>query len=126
LVHHKALAEEYAHILLSYTRPNGNYLEHELLQRGLLWGIGKLARTRPDFLRNAVPLLTPYLRSKDPTVRALAARIMGFLGIQGARPDLDRLTGDLSEVSFWDDGRLFKGRVKDVAEGALARLSFVQ
>ena len=126
LVRHKALAEEYAHILLSYTRPNGNYLEHELLQRGLLWGIGKLAQTRPDFFHNAVPHLIPYLRSKDPTVRALAAKIMGILGIQGARPDLDRLTGDLSEVSFWDDGRLFKGRVKDVAEGALAKLSSVQ
>ena len=125
LARNRALAEEYAHILLSYTRLNGNYLEHELLQRGLLWGIGRLARTRPDFLQNAVPHLTPYLRSKDPTVRALAARIMGFLGIEGARPDLERLTGDLSEVSFWDDGRLFEGRVKDVAEGALARLSSV-
>jgi hypothetical protein len=125
LARSKALAEEYAPILLSYTRLNGNYLEHELLQRGLLWGIGRLARTRPGFLENASPHLTPYLRSKDPTVRALAAKIMGLLGIEGARPDLERLTGDLSEVSFWDDGRRFKGRVKEVAEGALAKLSSV-
>jgi len=125
LARHRALAEEYAQILLSYARLNGNYLEHELLQRGLLWGIGRLAQTTPDFLQNAVPHLTPYLRSKDPTVRALAARIMGFLGMEGARPDLERLTEDLSEVSFWDSGRLYKGRVKDVAQGALTRLSSV-
>ena len=123
LARHKGLAQEYAHILVSYARLDGNYLEHEMLQRGLLWGIGRVAQVRPDFLQNSVQHLIPYLRSKDSTVRALAARIMGFLKIEGARRDLERLTRDEAEVSFWDDGRLFRGRVKDVAEGALARLS---
>ena len=123
LARHKGLAQEYAHILVSYARLDGNYLEHEMLQRGLLWGIGRVAQLRPDFLQNSVQHLIPYLRSKDSTVRALAARIMGFLKIEGARRDLERLTRDEAEVSFWDDGRLFRGRVKDVAEGALARLS---
>jgi hypothetical protein len=125
LARHKGLAEEYAHILVSYARLDGNYLEHEMLQRGLLWGIGRVAQVRPDFLQNSVQHLIPYLRSKDSTVRALAARIMGFLKIEGARRDLERLTRDVAEVSFWDDGRLFRGRVKDVAEGALVRLSSV-
>ena len=123
LARHKGLAQEYAHILVSYARLDGNYLEHEMLQRGLLWGIGRVAQVMPDFLQNSVQHLIPYLRSKDSTVRALAARIMGFLKIEGARRDLERLTRDEAEVSFWDDGRLFRGRVKDVAEGALARLS---
>jgi hypothetical protein len=123
LARHRGLAEEYAHILLSYTRPNGNYLEYEMLQRGLLWGIGRLAEARPDLVQNTVPQLKLYLKSEDPTVRALAARIMGFLDVQGARKDLERLTRDVSEVSFWEDGRLYRGRVKDVAEVALKRLS---
>jgi hypothetical protein len=123
LARHRGLAEEYAHILLSYTRPNGNYLEYEMLQRGLLWGIGRLAEARPDLVQNTVPQLKLYLKSEDPTVRALAARIMGFLDVQGARKDLERLTRDVSEVSFWEDGRLYRGRVKDVAEVALERLS---
>jgi HEAT repeat protein len=123
LARHRGLAKEYAHILLSYTRPDGNYLEHEMLQRGLLWGIGRLAEARPDLLQDTVPQLKLYFRSEDPTVRALAARIMGFLDVQGARKDLERLTRDASEVSFWEDGRLYRGRVKDVAEVALKRLS---
>jgi hypothetical protein len=122
LARHRGLAEEYAHILLSYTRPDGNYLEHEMLQRGLLWGIGRLTQARPDFLQKVAPHLIPYLRSKDATVRALAARIAGFLHVQGARRDLERLTKDVSEVFFWDDGRFFRGPVRDVAQAALASL----
>ena len=44
---HEGLAQEYAHILISYARENGNYLEHDMLQRGLLWGIGRLSQVRP-------------------------------------------------------------------------------
>ena len=42
------LADEYGHILISYLDPDGNYLEHPLLQRGLLWGIGRFAHARPE------------------------------------------------------------------------------
>jgi hypothetical protein len=123
LARHRRLAEEYANILLSYTRPDGNYLEHEMLQRGLLWGIGRLAQVRPELLQHGAHHMMPYLRSKDPTVRALAAKIMGFLRVEGARPEIERLTRDVSDVSFWDDGGLVRGRVEDVAKEALARFS---
>jgi HEAT repeat protein len=125
LSRHEGLAEEYAHILMSYTRQDGNYLEHEMLQRGLLWGIGRLAQVRPDLVLIAVPHLTSYLRSEDPTVRALVARIMGFLAAEEAREGLEQLTKDESEVSFWNDGRWFQGRVKEVADAALATLPSV-
>ena len=44
---HALLAGEYAHILVSYICPDGNFLEHPVLQRGLLWGLGRLAHERP-------------------------------------------------------------------------------
>ena len=34
------LAEEFESILFSYINPGGNFLEHEMLQRGSLWGVG--------------------------------------------------------------------------------------
>jgi len=44
-----ALAEEYLHMLVSYMREDGpkafqdgNFIELPMLQRGLLWGIGRL------------------------------------------------------------------------------------
>ncbi|MGD9194313.1 MAG: hypothetical protein PVH58_20495, partial [Desulfobacterales bacterium] len=39
------LADEYGFVLISYIQPEGNYLEHEILQRGVLWGVGRLAHS---------------------------------------------------------------------------------
>lgn len=48
---HEGLAKEYVNILISYTMEDGNYLENEILQRGLLWGIGRLSQVRPHLVR---------------------------------------------------------------------------
>jgi len=61
---HEGLAQEYAHILLSYAREDGNYLENEGLQRGLLWGIGRLSEKRPELVRGAAPLCCRIWRHK--------------------------------------------------------------
>ena len=37
---HEMLATEFHRILISYIDPSGNYLEHEGLQRGAVWGCG--------------------------------------------------------------------------------------
>ena len=47
------LADEYGCLLISYIQPEGNYLEHEILQRGVLWGVGRLVHSRPQFLKDA-------------------------------------------------------------------------
>ncbi|MGD2127572.1 MAG: hypothetical protein PVG99_15955 [Desulfobacteraceae bacterium] len=122
LSRHKRLANEYAHILISYTKQDGNYLEHGLLQRGLLWGIGRLAGVRPELFKNDVHHLIPYMNSVDATVRGLAARILGFLRAEEARSGLEQLSSDESEVSMMDSGQLVHCRVKDLAEEALKRL----
>ena len=51
-----SLADQYASILLSYINPDGNYLEHEDLQPGVLWGIGRLAHARPGHAQGCAPL----------------------------------------------------------------------
>ncbi len=119
---HANLAEEYAHILMSYTRKDGNYLEHDILQRGLLWGIGRLAEVRPRLLADTERYLLPYLRSPDAAVRGLAARVAGILGIASARPALFDLTRDQSQVVTYMQGKVFHLRVADLAKEALERL----
>ncbi len=78
------LAEEYGHILVSYMRQDGNFLEHELLQQGLLWGIGRVAEVRPALLHSlkAEIYLLPYLEASDSVVRGRAVRAAGLLGIE--------------------------------------------
>jgi len=67
------LTKEYANILVSYLNPDGNYLEHEMLQCGVLWGVGRLAGARPLAAVPAAPFLTPFFESALPQHRGLAA-----------------------------------------------------
>jgi len=79
LANHEGLAREYVHVLISYTREDGNYLELAVLQRGLLWGIKRLSEARPHLARDVVPYLPPYLQSGDAEVRDLAEQILNII-----------------------------------------------
>lgn len=50
LARHEGLAGEYANILTSHIKEDGNSLEHEPLQRDALWGVARLAQVRPDLV----------------------------------------------------------------------------
>lgn len=122
LARHEALAREYHQILISYAREDGNFQEHELMQRGVLWGIGRLSQVRDDLMKDAAPYLMPYLKSPDATVRGLAVWIMGLLGAGEARPGLEHLAEDEAGLQIYIDRRLIKLRVKDLAVEAIERL----
>ena len=81
MARHQGLANEYTHILVSYMREDGNYLENPRLQRGLLMGIERLAQCRADLLlaHGAGYYLPSFLESEDAEVRALAAGCIGVL-----------------------------------------------
>jgi hypothetical protein len=68
------LAQEYAHILLSYVWEEGNYLEYLPLRRGALKGIARLACARPQLLNalQAQERLQPYLNDADEESREAA------------------------------------------------------
>ena len=112
----RQLADEYAHILMSYADENGNYLEHEPLQRGVLWGLGRLAGERPDLVRRAEPSIIPFLRSQDPTIRGLAAWVLSTLGMEESSPGLTHLATDESEFQIFLDRRLVTRRVNDLVK----------
>jgi hypothetical protein len=118
LVCHERLAGEYAHILVSFMREDGFFLEYEPLQRGLLWGIARLATARPKLLleKNAPRYIMPYLESADSAVRGMAAWALGNLHVQEAVARLRALEGDTQEL------RLYRGgAISSVSVGCLAR-----
>lgn len=127
---HRGLAGEYVHMLISYMREDGpepfqegNYLEHGVLQRGLLWGIGRLAETRPELLERSVASdLIPYLSSDDHVVRGLAARGLGLLRAAYAAGAIEPLVGDQSPVSLFADGRVRATSVGELAREALQNI----
>ncbi len=128
---HGTLAEEYVHMLISYMREDGeelcqdgNYIEHPLLQRGLLWGVARLSACRPELLRHrgAEADILPYLSSPDAETRGLAALTCGRLGIEAAHDELPRLLDDSNTFQLYDQGRLTRVRVGDLAAQALQAL----
>jgi len=116
------LAWEYGNIFVSYFDRQGNYLEHEVLQRGLLWGLVRLSGARPEVVEAAVPHVVPYLTSPDATVRGLAAWAAGILKIRNARGELMQLLDDDAHFTAYVDGKLMQLCVKELARDALANL----
>lgn len=117
------LAFEYASILVSYADPNGNFLEHELLQRGVLWGIGRLAQARPRLAQAAAPFLTAYLTSPDPYLRGLSTWVAGHIKAISLLDAVAALTHDASEIIIFSDLKLTAAMVSDLAQQALSRIS---
>jgi hypothetical protein len=62
------------------------------------------------------------LRDADPRVRGYAARILGALGPAEAREDLEKIQGESHEVPFYENGRIEKKTVGQVALEALGKV----
>jgi len=120
---HPGLADEFHQVLVAQMREDGNFLELEMLQRGLLWGIGRLAQVRPELLlqREAPSYLLPYLASGDSEVRGRAAWALGQLKSELAREALAKLTSDPGPTTIYAEGQLFFHTVGALAATALAR-----
>ena len=114
---HGKLAEEYTHVLVSFMREDGFYLELETLQRGLLWGVAREAEVFPLHLRakNAVLYIKHYLRSEDPEVIALACLALGRLGDHLDCPSLALFLEDQRVVSLYQDGKFLETTVGAMA-----------
>ena len=122
---HSGLAQEYTKILVSFMREDGFYLELPALQRGLMWGVARLAQVRPDLLRDwqAPRYLLPYLDSEDPIVRALAARALGLLQVAEAAEKIKPCSDDAAEFSLYAEHRLATVTTGQLAREALAALA---
>jgi len=106
MARHEGLAKEYYKILISYIMPDRNYIEHEILQRGVLWGIGRLAHARPHLVKDFAHLLCPYMESPDPALRGLAAWTAGLFDCKATNRLLKRLENDQATLTFYFDGGL--------------------
>jgi hypothetical protein len=120
MAQHQGLAVEYVMILKSYIREDGNFLEHEPLQRGVLWGLGRLAQERPELLKNVTVHVRPFLSSADAVLRALAAWTMGLLGGSQGDPALTALESDETEVTLYLNGTERSYRISELVKKALA------
>lgn len=117
------MADTYHRILVSYTDPDGNYLEHPVLQRGLLWAIARMAAVCPAHVQGAAANLTPYLAAKDPELLAGAIRAAGDLGEAGLVSHLVSHLEHPATVTIYRENTLVSVGIADLARDAVRKLS---
>ena len=115
------LAAEYHRILVSYVRPDGNFLEHPILQRGTLWAVGRLAEAHPDLAADAAPALADFMTSPDADHRGLAVLAGGRIGARTLISPVHGLVTDAAVIDLYRGWHLERITVARLATEALAR-----
>jgi hypothetical protein len=121
LARNEKLALEYHRILISYVMEDRNYLEHEVLQRGVLWGLGRLSHARPELVLSAAEHFNPFMASADAIHRGLAAWAVSPLHAPVNVLSLSKLTGDSNSFPLY--GNDYTIRVFPISRVAIQALS---
>jgi len=119
MAQNETIAKEFHNILLSYIVKDQNYLEHEMLQRGVLWGVGRLSHARPGLVKSTAAHLNPFMSSVDAHKRGFAAWAAGPLKANINKELLKRLLDDHSPIELYIDGRIKEFKINRLAEAAL-------
>ncbi len=131
MAQNKELFKEYHHMLLSYTRSDGperfqdgNFLELPQMQRGVVWGIGRLARIYRETLveQGVAADILPYLLSPDDGVRGMAVWALGGLRVLSAKSALQACLMDHASVGLYRDGDIVETKVSELACQALGAM----
>lgn len=126
------LRKEYLHMLISYMREDGeeefqdgNYLELPMLQRGLLWGVGRLCQSIPVEMigQQIAPDLAAYLDSADQDVSGLAIWCLGLLRLDDTQERIRDFLNSRFELRLFLAGKVQKIPVAQLARKALNLVS---
>ena len=132
MFHSRPLADEYLHMLVSYTLDDGpelfqdgNFLELDLLQEGVLWG---LCRVAPHYGTELLGLgldenIEVYLYSRNHNVKGLACKLTGLLGLKKLEPLLEPARDIQKPVRIYQQGIFFNTTIAELAEEAKMRLA---
>ncbi len=131
---HETLADEYVHMLVSYSIDDGpglfqygNFLEMPTIQHGLLWGLCRVAEKHADLLleRGIEANLGCYFSSPDSQVRGLVCRLCGRLALTSFQSMLTAAASDHQYVRLYQSGDFINCSVSELAQQALMRLQMV-
>jgi len=109
------LAMEFKSILFSYLDPKGNFIEHEALQRGVLWGIGTYLGTAPQDLNGTVEgLIFAHLLSNDPIKRGYAIRALVNAGSFNCSIVPEHILTDTKKIDIFTGWNFVSTRIIDI------------
>ena len=115
-------------MLVSYTLDDGpalfqdgNFLELDLLQEGVLWG---LCRVSPIYKDELLKLgldqnMEVYFRSKKSSVKGLVCKLAGLLTLDKHRSTIAATLQDQRPVRIYHEGQFLECNVAGLAAAAL-------
>ncbi len=110
------IALEFKSILFSYLDPEGNYIEHEMLQRGVIWGIGSYLESSPnDLTEKTKSLLFGYLHSPDLIKRGYAIRALINANSFDCSLVPENIITDSQQIDIYNGWNFIKTRISDIA-----------
>ncbi len=119
MARHEGLGEEFSRVLVSYIDEDGNYLEYEPLQEGVLWGLARLAQARPHLVREAEAHLGSFLDHQNVQLKGLALLIVGFIKTGGYCDKIEKMLGNAEEIEVFLNREFRIYRIGDLARAAL-------
>jgi HEAT repeat protein len=100
-----------------------HYRAERILFPGVLWAIGRLAKTYRRETEEAVPDLLGFLADDDGTLRGLAAWALGEIKNPRALDGLTARLKDSRRVTIYEEGDLAVKKVGTVAAEAMEKIS---
>ena len=107
----------------AFTRHLLNYMGDSSTQGQVVWALSKIARVRPDLIRET-PFynLFHFMSHPDPAMRGQVARLLGRIKATEVASQLMALTDDMAELSIWEDAERVNYTVSSLAREAVARI----
>lgn len=110
------LAMEFKSILFSYLDSEANFIEHEMLQRGVLWGIGTYLESSPeDITEKTKGLLFSYLHSSDAVKKGYAIRALINANCFDCSLIPEGIIADKSTIQIFTGWNFVDVRICDIA-----------
>ena len=103
----------------AFTRHLFNFMGDPGTREAVLWGLGEIAATRPDLIRN-LPFyaLFPVLNHTDPVLRGLTLRLLGRIKAKEAGFQILGLQHDASTITIYEQGQPLTTTVADLSAQA--------
>ncbi len=101
-----------------------NYMGDESTQGLVIWGLSKIAKKRPDLVRDT-PFynLFHFLNHPDPQMRGLIAQLLGRIRASEASMQLMALSNDHAKLVIWNKGKAEEHTVSELVKEALGTIS---
>jgi hypothetical protein len=98
-----ALQKEYACLLVAYIAEGPCFIENETLQKGVLWGLGRLRQIEERLKNEALPFLIKSLKNGDSSLQATAVWALGEIGGIEAVPFFKSLQRENEMIKLFID-----------------------